>query len=132
MILRKIREILENVKLDLADKICEINKVVPKKKEKEMTTIFGAECEVKREGDMITFDGSAGVEYIDNPRLQTPSDLYYKGCGCTWDTDLDGKRYHKRYNGSGRSERYSHLSYGDIINEKARIKKIIMECLEEM
>ena len=29
-------------------------------------------------------------------------------------------------------EQYGHLSYGDIINEEARINKIVMKCLNEL
>jgi hypothetical protein len=74
-----------------------------------------------------------GVEYTDNPRLKNQDDLYYTGCGCTWDTDLDGIRFWKRYSSFlMEGNRYSHLSHGDIINEKARMKKLIKECLSEM
>lgn len=72
-------------------------------------------------------------KYTDNPRLQNEDDLYYSGCGCTWGTDLDGVRYWKLYKPYiMRSDNYRHLSLGDIINEKARIKKLIKECLSEM
>jgi hypothetical protein len=132
-IIKKIRQILNNEKLDLADKIIEIESCLPKEKEVEMGEIFGQPCQIKREGKAIIFNGSVGCEYTDNPRLKNQDDLYYSGCGCTWDTDLDGKRYWKRYNPSVmRSDRYGHLSYGDIVNEKARIKKLIKECLSEM
>lgn len=43
----------------------------------------------------ITIDGSIGVEYTSAPRLANKNDLYYSGCGCPWDIDLDGVRYHK-------------------------------------
>ena len=137
MILKKIREVLESTKLDIADKLCQIEKILPKKQETVTAEIFGSKCEVRKEGNTVIFDGSAGCEYTDNPRLENKDDLYYEGCGCTWDTDLDGKRYWKRYSpfitdkdfGSGQ---YRHLSYGDIIDEKARIKKIVMECLNEL
>ena len=136
-IIKKIRQILSNEKIDLADKIIEIESCLPKEKDIEMGEIFGQHCQIKREGNAIIFDGSAGCEYTDNPRLSNPDDIYYSGCGCTWDTDLDGKRYWKRYSqfitaGDGRSGRYSHLSHGDIINEKARIKKLVHECLSEI
>jgi hypothetical protein len=136
-IIKKIRQILSNEKLDLADKIIEIESCLPKEKEVEMGEIFGQPCQIKREGNAIIFDGSVGCEYTDNPRLKNQDDFYYSGCGCTWDTDLDGKRYWKRYSPfvterDGRSGRYSHLSYGDIIDEKARIKKLVQECLSEI
>ena len=115
-IIKKIRQILSNEKLDSADKIIEIESYLPKEKEIEISEIF---------------------EHTDNPRLKNQNDLYYDGCGCTWGTDLDGKRYWKRYSrfitDSGRSNnRYYHLSEGDIINEKARIKKLVQECLYEI
>tara|TARA_R110000850_G_scaffold116989_1_gene233015 strand:- start:56 stop:463 length:408 start_codon:yes stop_codon:yes gene_type:complete len=132
-IIKKIREILSNENLDLADKIIEIESTLPKEKVKEYRDIFGQKCEIKREGNAVIFDGGAGFEYTDNPRLENQDDLYYTGCGCTWDTDLDGARYWKRYNPSVmRGDRYGHLSYGDIVNEKARMKKLIKECLSEM
>lgn len=136
-IIKRLRQILNNEKLDLADKIIEIENCLPKEKEVEMGEIFGQPCQIKREGNAIIFDGSVGCEYTDNPRLKNQDDLYYSGCGCTWDTDLDGKRYWKRYSAfitdrDGRSSRYSHLSHGDIIDEKARIKKLVQECLSEM
>lgn len=132
-IIKKIRQVLADEKLDLADKIIEIESCLPKEKEVEMGEIFGHPCQIKREGNAIVFDGSVGCEYTDSPRLKNQDDLYYSGCGCTWGTDLDGKRYWKRYScimtkGSG----YSHLSHGDIINEKARIKKLVQECLSEI
>lgn len=47
-------------------------------------------------------------EHNENPRVEKDEDLYYSGCGCTWDTDLDGLRYDlldkatgKPYNGDG-------------------------------
>lgn len=43
----------------------------------------------------ITIDGSIGVEYTSTPKLANKNDLYYSGCGCTWDVDLNGVRYHK-------------------------------------
>lgn len=130
MILEKIREILENKNLDIADKICEIEKLLPEKK--ETTNFLGANCEVRREGNAIIFDGSIGVEYVDNPRLKNEDDIFYIGCGCTFDTDLDGKRYWKRYHSMISGDRFSHLNHGDIIDEKARIKKIVKECLNEL
>lgn len=132
-IIKKIRQILSNEKLDLANKILEIESCLPKEKEVEMGEIFGQPCQIKREGNGIIFDGSVGLEYTDNPRLNNNDDLYYTGCGCTWGTDLDGKRYWKRYSPfiTGTST-YSHLSYGDIIEEKARIKKLVQECLSEL
>ena len=60
-----------------------------------MTTVFGQKCGVRKEVNTLIFDGSAGHDYIDNPRLENPEDLYYSGYGCTWGIDLDGKRYWK-------------------------------------
>lgn len=78
-----------------------------------------------------------GVEYTDKPRLRNPDDLYYSGRGTTWDIDLDGMRYWKRYSGFATNigemkTRWSHLSHGDIINERARIQKIVIETLAQM
>lgn len=132
-IFKKIREILQSTKLDQSDKICEIEKMV-RKKEPVMTEIFGAKVEVRKEVGTMIYDGSVRVDYTDNPRLEKDDDLYYTGCGCTWGTDLDNKRYWMRYSpfitdGGNGTGRFSHLDYGDIINEKARIEKIVMECL---
>jgi hypothetical protein len=132
-VLKKIKQILSDQKLDLADKLIEIERLLPKTEPIEVTEVFDGKCSVKREGNSIIFDGSYGQEYTDNPRLKNPDDLYYTGCGCTWDTDLDGIRFWKRYNPIiTRDGRFNHLSYGDIINEKARIKKIVQECLNEL
>lgn len=135
-IIQKIKDILGNKNLDLADKLIEIENCLPKTNEVEIGEIFGQKCQIKREGNAIIFDGSVGCEYTDNPRLKNAYDLYYTGCGCTWDTDLDGKRYWKRYSpfitDKNRPSEYRNLSIGDIINEKARIKKLIHECLQEM
>lgn len=120
----KIREILENKELDIADKLCEIERLMPKKEDTVDTEII-----------------DTGLEYTDNPRLKNKDDLYYDGCGCTWGEDLDGKRYWKRYcpitteerfGVSKFGRRYSHLKFGDIFDEKARIKKIVIECLNEI
>ncbi len=137
MILKKIKEIIYSRKLDIADKLCEIEKLLPKKQESVTAEFFGAKCEVRKEGNAVIFDGSSGCEYADNPRLKNKDDLYYEGCGCTWGIDLDGKRYWKRYSPfitdkNSSNNRYSHLRYGDIIEEKARIKKIVIECLNEL
>ena len=34
--------------------------------------------------------------YVSNPEVSHERDLYYTGYGCTWDTDINGNRYHKR------------------------------------
>lgn len=39
------------------------------------------------------FNGGFG-EFTDTPRLKPGQDIYYSGCGCTWDTDEDGKRFY--------------------------------------
>lgn len=70
-------------------------------------------------------------DFTETPNLKDPSEIYYSGCGCTWGEDLDGKRYYKLYDGIN-SERYRHLTPGDIIDEKARIRKIMKEYLTEL
>lgn len=73
------------------------------------------------------------VKYTDTPRLENKDDIYYSGCGTTWGTDLDGNRYWKKFSPFiTKNSNYNHLNYGDIINEKARTKKIVMECLSEL
>lgn len=37
------------------------------------------------------------MEYVSNPVLSDPNDIYYSGYGCTWDEDLNGNRYRKLY-----------------------------------
>jgi len=123
MIFKKIREILESTNLDIADKLCEIEMLIPK--ERKIVT---------NKTSNAIFNDSEVDEYIDNPRLENEDDLYYTGAGCAYGTDLDGKRYWKRYCATitekdMRNMRYRHLMHGDIIDEKARIKKIVMECL---
>lgn len=95
------------------------------------------ELENYRKEKKFIIDSSIGCEYTDNPRLKNEDDLYYTGYGCTWGIDLDGKRYWKRYSPfitdkDSKFKSYSHLSHGDIINEKARIKQLVKECLFEM
>jgi hypothetical protein len=36
-------------------------------------------------------------EYVTNPRLKNPNDVFYEGVGPTWDVDVNGNRYHKIY-----------------------------------
>ncbi len=80
------------------------------------------------------------LDYIDNPRLKDPSEIYYTGVGADWDIDLDGNRYYKRYHSQitesfylqfGKVSPYN-LSNGEIVNEKGRIRKIIKEYLSEI
>lgn len=98
-----------------------------------ITELFGNTCKVTRVGNTTIYDGSYGQNYVDNPVLKNPNDIFYTGCGATWDVDDNGNRYWKRYNSSSISnERYSHLSHGDIINEEARIKKIVRDVLKEL
>jgi len=131
--IQKIREILQDETLDIADKLIEIEQCLPKEKEVEVGEIFGQKCQIKREGNTITFDGGYGLKYTDNPRLQNSNDLYYTGYGCTWDTDLDGNRYWKRYHPSiTKNSENKNLTYGDIVNEEARIKNIVKKCLSEL
>jgi hypothetical protein len=74
-------------------------------------------------------------EYTDNPVLDNSDELYYSGAGCTWGTDKNGQKYWKRYSpaaiDSHFTDKYDHLSIGDIVNEKARIEKIMREIIEE-
>jgi hypothetical protein len=35
------------------------------------------------------------MNHTKTPRLKNPDDLYWDGRGCSWGTDLDGKRYDK-------------------------------------
>lgn len=75
--------------------------------------------------------------YIDNPRLENEDELYYEGAGTTWGIDLDGNRYWKRYSSCSirthfNNDSYSHLSHGDIINEKARVRRIVAELFNEL
>ena len=79
----KVRNILRNTTLYLADKLIEMQKYLPKSEDLGMTTVFGQKCGVRKEGNTRIFDGSAGHDYIDNPRLENPEDLYYSGYGCT-------------------------------------------------
>ncbi|MFT5450607.1 MAG: hypothetical protein ACI9N9_000084 [Enterobacterales bacterium] len=73
--------------------------------------------------------------YTDNPRLENENDIYYEGCGTTWDVDLDGKRYWKLYHPvlskfSDDDNSLSHLSTSSIVNEEARITKIVVGILK--
>lgn len=134
-ILKKIKEILNDSKLDSSDKLIEINSIIPKEKVTETVELFGNTCEVKREGNTIIYDGSYGVEYTDTPRLENQDDIYYTGCGCTWDTDLDGKRYYKRYcyayiRESARED-YKHLEHNDIIDNDARLEYQVIKILKK-
>lgn len=68
--------------------------------------------------------------YTDYPVLDSPSDLYYQGYGTTWGTDLHGQRYWKLYDPMiTRGNEYRHLYKGDIVNERARIEKIVIETI---
>ena len=61
-------------------------------------------------------------DYTNKPRLKTKDDIYYTGCGCTWDEDLDGKRYHKLYHPClTNNPSYNHLNFNDIVDDEARI-----------
>lgn len=135
-IIQKIRAILFNEKLDMADKLSEIHDTLPKiepAQPMQEGEIFGIKGYVKQVGSALIMDGSVGHDYIDNPRLANSDDIYYMGAGCTWGEDLDGNRYWKRYH-SGKCLRseYNHLNHGDIINEKARIKEYVKEALREL
>jgi hypothetical protein len=132
-LIKKIREILYNSKLDTADKLIEIEQSLPKLEgaEKQISEIFGAKCEVTNIGNDIVFDGSKFATYVDNPVLDNPNDIYYT-CGCTWGVDKNGDRYHKRYHTINSPEKYNYLSHGDIIDEKARIKQYVKEALIEL
>jgi hypothetical protein len=54
----QIQAILSNENLDLADKICEIEKLLPKKEETEIVDILGNVCKVIRTKDCVTYDGN--------------------------------------------------------------------------
>ena len=88
----EVRKILADYSLSTEDKLISINAALPKEGEPFITNIFGNPCEVRSENGSIIIDGSIGSEYVDHPRLKTPSDAYYS-CGTTWGIDLDGKRY---------------------------------------
>ncbi|MEE9374512.1 MAG: hypothetical protein V3V00_15765 [Saprospiraceae bacterium] len=51
----------------------------------------------------LTVHGGFGF-YTQTPRLENPDDIYYEGCGCDWDTDLEGNRYHKLDRSTGLPE----------------------------
>ena len=71
------------------------------------------------------------IEYTDKPNLCDPELLYYTGTGPTWGEDLDGKRYWKRYwPSTTKGDRFAHLSPGDIVNERARIKQIVSDLID--
>ena len=127
--LKKIKEILYNSSLSIEDKLLEIQQQLPENKDVPIE-MFGIEG--RKVGNSMIFDGSLGYDYIDNPELDNPDDIYYSGCGCTWDTDKNGNRYWKLYSGHSRGDRFHHLDDGDIINNKARTKKMITDILKEM
>lgn len=122
-----------NDKLDVADKLIEIEQAIPKlvKTETHAAVVFGALCEVTQEGNDIIYDGSAFAKYVDNPVLEKPEDIYYVA-GCTWGVDKNGDRYHKKYHTLKSPDKYGYLSHGDIIDEKARIKQYVKEALIEL
>jgi hypothetical protein len=132
-IIKKIRQILFNDKLDTADKLIEIEQALPKltKAETQTAVVFGSLCEVRHEGNDVIFDGSKFAKYVDNPVLDNPDDIYYQ-CGCTWGVDKNGDRYHKKYHTIKSPHKYGYLSHGDIIDEKARIKQYVKEALIEL
>lgn len=71
--------------------------------------------------------------YINTPKLIHPNNIYYDGYGPTWDTDLNGERYWKRYDPSICSNlRYAGLKFDDIVNEEARIKALMTKYLTEI
>lgn len=129
-----IRNILADEKLDLGDKLIAIEALLPKEQPVELVELFGSPCKVTRKNGGIIYDGSYGEDYTDNPRLANHRDIYYEGCGCTWGTDLDGKRYWKLFDAGNSKyyDKYPHLDHMDIINNTARNKKLIKECLNEM
>ena len=131
----KIKRILDDSSLNSIDKLIEISNCLPKvtPSEFEMGELFGQTGQIRKDGNTVVFDGGYGKEYIDNPRLKNPDDLFYTGFGPKWGIDLDEKRYYKRYHISiTKSDRYNHLNHLDIIDEKARIKKLVLECLNEL
>lgn len=101
MIKDKILAILNNKALSQSDKLIEIHSVVTNPKNEDSYEIpgLGTVTMTKGEGgDSIVIDGSkvSGVEWTDEPRLMEKNDIFYD-CGCTWGTDLDGKRFWKLF-----------------------------------
>lgn len=85
--------------------------------------IFGqhfSNKQVRKVGNNLIIDGSKGVVYTNIPNLKNKEDLYYSGCGCTWDIDLDGNRYYKLNRKTGK-----------IYNDEARLEKEIQNILNE-
>jgi len=93
---QEVRYILNNNILSDTDKLIDIFKALPDDpKDDDIGEFLGTKGE--RINGCIVFDGSKGYDYIDNPKLNKPSDVYYTGCGCTWAEDLNGERYWKLY-----------------------------------
>lgn len=71
----------------------------------------------------------------DKPVLNDPDDIYYEGCGCEWDKDLNGDYYWKLYHPAKivlPVDNYRHLQIDDIVNERARIEKIVEKKVSRM
>ena len=111
---QEIGSILDDAALNETDKLIEIFKALPNDPgDDEIGEFMGVKGE--RIGNTIVFDGSKGYDYIDNPKLNKPNDIYYEGCGCTWDTDLNGERYWKLYHPDITRGYYNNLKLGDRI-----------------
>ena len=82
-------------------------------------TVFGVETGINTGFSVKTPKGAhthGGFGYhIENPRLEKPDDIYYEGCGCTWNTDLDGVRYHKLNRATGLPVYYKKVCAIEII-----------------
>ncbi len=110
---QEIRSILDNAALNETDKLIEIFKALPNDPDDdEIGEFLGVKGE--RIGNSIVFDGSKGYDYINSPKLNKPSDIYYEGYGCTWGEDLNGERYWKLYHPTITKGRYyNNLKLGD-------------------
>lgn len=54
-------------------------------------------------------------EHTENPQLDSFDEIYYSGCGCTWDTDLNGVRYHKLDKNTGMPVMYKEACDCEIV-----------------
>ncbi len=139
MISHKIREILDNNSLSLADKLIEIDKLTKIEEPELISTPFGA---AYMDGKTLVIDGrlNGTVVYTDTPRLAHKEEIYYSG-GCTWGVDLDGKRYHKLYNSfddnfnhrrGDKDFRKEFFSHEDPYNFDEWLKKKLVKLIKEL